>query len=184
MIILKKLGIVTAILAFSSVASAASYNLSELVGPNGAVNADFTVDDAVASTNYPGYFEFADTFDFTYSWSGAGDFAAIMFSTAGTDIAYFDSVEITNVATGVTGYFGNFSTANISIDGSQLNLNPGEQYEMVLTGFANTATGSMYTMNASPIAAVPEPAMMGLMLGGIGMVGFMANRRRKSAQTA
>lgn len=184
MTFLKKIGLATAFLAVSGIASAATYNLSEMVGPNGSVNNEFTVNDAIASSSSLGYFEFTDTFDFTYSWTATGEFSAIAFSTSGTDIANFSSVKIINVASGQTGYLGTFSTANIFIDGSQLNLSSGAEYQMVLTGFAHTATGSQYTLNASPIAAVPEASAVAMMLGGLGLVGFMANRRRKAAQMA
>lgn len=185
MTFLKKSALAAAILAVSGIASAATYDLSEMVGSNGSVNNQFTVDDAVYAftSNGDDFYSFSDTFDFTYSWTSTGDFSAIAFSTAGTDIANFSSVEITNVATGNVGYFASFATADIVIDGSQLNLNPGEEYSMVLTGYSHTATGSQYTLNASPIAAVPEASTIGMMLGGLGLVGFMANRRRKAAQS-
>lgn len=38
-----------------------------------------------------------------------------------------------------------------------------------------------YTENPSNISPIPEPSTYALMLGGLGMVGFMAYRRRKTA---
>ena len=42
--------------------------------------------------------------------------------------------------------------------------------------------GGTYTLHiAQAVSAVPEPSTIALMLGGLGLVGFMANRRRKEA---
>lgn len=53
------------------------------------------------------------------------------------------------------------------------------------TGIANpaataTTTYSFQSTYDSPVSAVPEASSIAMMLGGLGLVGFMANRRRKA----
>ena len=57
--------------------------------------------------------------------------------------------------------------------------------QLVLTVTGNSVGGGSYggNINVKAVSAVPEPATYGMMLGGIGLIGFMA-RRRKSAGAA
>lgn len=67
---------------------------------------------------------------------------------------------------------------------------PGGEYLLSLSG--QTKKGSEYTLStptvyagledccSDPVSVVPEPSTYALMLGGLGLVGFMANRRRKT----
>lgn len=50
-----------------------------------------------------------------------------------------------------------------------------------VVGNGGGAFGSDLTISPSAVAAVPEPATYGMMLGGLGLIGFIA-RRRKSAK--
>ena len=66
-------------------------------------------------------------------------------------------------------------------------LVPGVQYYMVITTFNNSAlgdyTGSIFTpgTEVAILGAVPEPSTALLMLGGLGLAGFFAARRRQRA---
>jgi len=58
------------------------------------------------------------------------------------------------------------------------NLNAGS-YLVTVAGDVTGTDGSTYVVNGT-VAAVPEPSTYALMLGGLGLVGFMAARRRKT----
>ena len=56
------------------------------------------------------------------------------------------------------------------------------QYKLLVGGtnaYDGISQGQTYTLHIA--TAVPEPATYALMLGGLGLVGFMASRRRKQA---
>jgi len=57
-------------------------------------------------------------------------------------------------------------------------LIPGNSYYYKLTGTATGTGGGTYSFLASA-APVPEPATYALMAMGVGVIGFLANRRRK-----
>ncbi len=59
----------------------------------------------------------------------------------------------------------------------------------VIYQFANAGGASKWTLGSNgtltyQVASVPEPGELGLMLGGFGLVGFLANKRRKAALKA
>lgn len=74
-------------------------------------------------------------------------------------------------------------TADFSFDGQSGNgyhsvaLNPGSYYYMV-SGNGNGSLGGSY-MLTSTIAPVPEPESAAMLLAGLGMLGFLARRRRQ-----
>ncbi len=55
---------------------------------------------------------------------------------------------------------------------------PAGPYYLNVTGIANGAAGGIYN-GAISVAVVPEPETYALMLGGLGLIGFMAARRRR-----
>ena len=56
-------------------------------------------------------------------------------------------------------------------------LTAGASYYYTVTGTANGGVGGAYSFIASA-SPIPEPGTYALMLAGIGVVGFMAFRRR------
>ena len=118
-----------------------------------------------------------------------------------------DSISTTS-ATGALGYvfaqsngFGNnfggqFTWTNDALVGNSLNFNlftpatgsRGYNGNSVIYQFANANGASTWTLGTNgtlsyataSVAAVPEPSEIGLMVSGFGLVGFLANKRRKA----
>jgi hypothetical protein len=55
---------------------------------------------------------------------------------------------------------------------------PAGSYYLNVTGIANGTQGGIYN-GAISVAVIPEPETYALMLGGLGVIGFMAARRRR-----
>ncbi|MNN36688.1 PEP-CTERM motif protein [compost metagenome] len=60
------------------------------------------------------------------------------------------------------------------------NLAAGSYYVKV-SGNLVSGAGATFSGNGSLVSAVPEPASYGMLLGGLGLLGFLARRRQKSA---
>ena len=170
--------VAAAVIAVASFnAQAANYNLHDFV-ENGGVNQEFTVASAGA---------FIDTF----TWD---NFATVDFSTLaasfGQGNSVFTSISLFNNITGTVevaapGFIvpvPGFSMASLLSPGATLPLSAGN-YTLTLEGIANSL-GASYTLNAAPIAAVPEPSTLGLMFGGLGLVGLLALRARQEETVA
>lgn len=184
MTLLKKIGLAASIAAFSGVASAATYDLGT---PQYPYDQGSSVNLTVA-TDGTGYFE--DIFNF----KSGGDSVINWFAQADDASAVtFDYIDIFTGYDAVGGYGGaNWITGFGSTkngreayieETANLILAPYTEYSVMVSGTSNIA-GDTYNFTSGPVSAVPEPATLGLMLGGLGMVGFMASRRRKNAQAA
>jgi len=94
------------------------------------------------------------------------DNMVVDFAIFNTFTSAWDSLQSWNVASGDV------------IDYNQ-NLGAGS-YRLDIMGDVTGSNGSSYTITAA-VSAVSEPSTYALMLGGLGLVGFMAARRRKQA---
>lgn len=172
--LLKTMFLSVAMLAFANAATAATYDLGQdpyAPDANGSFNSEFTVASAGA---------FTDIFNFVMGYGQGIDFSALGADTGSgvdfTTIALFLGSDATGTLI-ATGDVVNNASASLAFVGDQ--LISGESYSVELVGSA-AADNSTYTFSASPVSAVPAPAAIALMLGGLGMVGFMARRRNSS----
>lgn len=123
---------------------------------------------------------FTDRYDFTTTSAGA--LMADLFSGSGNARNGLD----------ITG-FALYDTSGLVLDGTQLStgrldewtlsadsLAAGSYYVQVTGSVMSNAAGR-YSANVA-LAPVPEPETYGMMLGGLGLLGFLARRRSKNAQ--
>ncbi|WP_432383397.1 FxDxF family PEP-CTERM protein [Duganella sp. P38] len=124
---------------------------------------------------------FSDTIDFIVPSGSLGTSAnPLTLSLGGVNV--FNITNLTySIFSGTSGsggdlwgtFLGNNSYHDIA-------LNVGGAYHMVITGLADGTLGGSY--GVSMVSGVPEPETYAMMLSGIGVLGFMARRRKKQAE--
>ncbi len=163
---INKMGLAASLVLASSLASANAYDLGDLT----STTTDFDVPASAAGF-------FTDTFQF--SLSTLSTFGALATSSI-TSISEFLDIELVGSTSGTTyDIAGVFSVAEYTevSTGAPTWLSAGD-YVLSISGIAgDISTG--YTVN-TVTSPVPEPSSIALMLGGLGLVGFMAARRKKA----
>lgn len=121
---------------------------------------------------------FADHFTFSVSGSVPSNFDAIVSSISRTAATGLDITGLTlftgtgtQVATGSALHSGAIDVWTLTSN----NLAVGNYYVQVSGRMVSATSGSFG--GAVMLAPVPEPATYGMMLAGLGLVGFMARRR-------
>jgi hypothetical protein len=176
-----KLFIGAMLMASAVVASAADYNKTftiDLSSENGVLTGSFG--HAFTSTSDKNK-TFLDTFNFNFS--GMSDLDAAITSIASStkldlNITSFNLYQGTNlVASGDMISTGKVDLRTITNTGLG-----GGQYSLQVGGKILGTSGGSYGGNIN-VSPVPEPETWGMMVAGIGAVGFMS-RRRKSGKVA
>lgn len=158
-------------LALSGLAAMPSHAANYIVPMTGPVDNGWATFFGATVT---GEGDFSDTFTFTPPISGLSS-STIISNLLGTIGITFTSVSINGNPFVLT------NTAGVSSGVSGLvNLTA----PLVLSVLGNS-TGPLATYSGNfAIAAIPEPETYAMMLAGLGLVGFMARRRRKTESEA
>lgn len=140
----------------------------------------------------------------TGSWAGATSLGALQFK----DLGSFDSVALTAAPQGATNWTlssnelnangctgGGHAGKALCTSGTHVGLTDDMVFQFTFSGgtpdpVAPQLKVSMFGANDRkigglmgeqvPVAAVPEPQTYAMMLGGLGLLGFMARRRKRS----
>lgn len=110
------------------------------------------------------------------SFEGTRDLVASISATSTKSISFtsFDLVKSDLTTVLASGTFGNFGP-RLALGGLS-SLNGAGDYFIHIAGVA-TGSGS-YNGNVSLVSPVPEPETYGMLLAGLGMIGFVARRRK------
>jgi hypothetical protein len=109
--------------------------------------------------------------------SVSGSVVSIDFDIAGKPFWNIDNIQISLFEEGKVAAL-DLGTAGEGSALQNVHVTPGAAYYFKVTGeVPSPASSGLYSFLA--VAAIPEPETFALMLGGLGLVGFVASRRRR-----
>jgi len=186
---IKKIALAAA-LALTGLTAFAS-NVSNTIDLIGASDIGFSAglsDPSGTAVNHVLSGSFTDTFTFSYSGDAIVDVwldTSVSLSKLATQQIVFTSATLNGMALTIDPSFtvggSRFSTASL------YQVPASGSFTLIVNGFAGLlgsdgqVISASYSggLNAFPAAPVPEPETYALMLGGLGVVGFIARRRRQ-----
>ena len=176
---LKKVMLVASLFFMSGVANAINsnvgsmnYNVGSMGNPDAKLNVVNFADSATQDLSLSAGF-FADNYSFELSQDS-------MFSQL-LDVTYggFDGLfgfQLLNDLGGIIGQGVTNSLGQVEMGYSFLAA--GDYVTRVFGQANNPAAGYVLSMSTSAVSPIPEASTLAMMLGGLGLVGFMARRRK------
>lgn len=139
------------------------------------------VQDSVNPLNYTGGFNVTHSGAFTDTFTFSPSFSSSVVSAVLTSIGFTTVTDINFTAVSINGQALNIVNGLVDTATTLTQLNLTGPLTLSVSGLSGSNASYSGTVNVT--AVIPEPETYALMLGGLGLVGFAA-RRRKAANQA
>jgi hypothetical protein len=124
---------------------------------------------------------FTDTFSFSVAWGSLYSTANIlMVANAVPHATNPYSSDISNLSYTVYEGAKSLGTYSAGLATWETHLDAGS-YSIMVTGLADGTHGGTYGIDLTTATPMPEPSTYAMLLGGLGLIGFIARRRKNQA---